>query len=107
VVSTVKATGFPLGMFPEAEYEEFTIATQPGDCIVFISDGITDAHNASDETFGNTRLAKVLTEADRGSAKSLVQAILKAVSDFQGGTEHFDDETVVVLRVLGEVAPTA
>jgi phosphoserine phosphatase RsbU/P len=100
-VSTVKATGFPLGMFAEAEYEEFTLSTQPGDCIVFISDGITDAHNADNETFGNTRLANVLKEADRSTAQSVVQAILKAVSDFQGGTEHFDDETVVVLRVLG------
>lgn len=99
-VSTINATGFPLGMFAEAEYEEFTIATQPGDCIVFISDGITDAHNAADETFGNTRLRKVLETADRSTAQTVVQAILKAVSDFQGGTEHFDDETVVVLRVL-------
>jgi len=100
-VSTINATGFPLGMFGEAAYEEFTIATQPGDCIVFISDGITDAHNANEETFGNTRLANVLKAADRSSAQLVVQAILKAVSDFQGGTEHFDDETVVVLRVLG------
>jgi phosphoserine phosphatase RsbU/P len=100
-VSTINATGFPLGMFGEAQYEEFTIATQPGDCIVFISDGITDAHNAADETFGNTRLRKVLETTDRSSAQLVVQAILKAVSDFQGGTEHFDDETVVVLRVLG------
>jgi sigma-B regulation protein RsbU (phosphoserine phosphatase) len=99
-VSTIQATGFPLGMFPAAAYEEFTIATQPGDCIIFISDGITDAHNAEGETFGNTRLANTLKAADRASAKAVVQAILKAVSDFQGGTEHFDDETVVVLRVL-------
>jgi sigma-B regulation protein RsbU (phosphoserine phosphatase) len=30
----------------------------------------------------------------------MVEAILKAVSDFQSGTEHFDDETLVVLRAL-------
>ena len=99
-VSTINATGFPLGMFPDAKYEEFTIATQPGDCIIFISDGITDAHNATGEIFGSERLSTVLKEADRTSAKMVVQSILKAVSDFQGGTEHFDDETVVVLRVL-------
>jgi len=101
-VSTVLATGFPLGMFQQAEYEEFTIYTHPGDCIVFISDGITDAQSLTGESFGSERLSAVLATADRSSAKSVGQAILKAVSDFQGGTEHFDDETVVVLRVLGE-----
>jgi len=101
-VSTINATGFPLGMFADVEYEEFTLSTRPGDCIVFISDGITDALNPAGESFGDDRLKTVLAEADRTSAKSIVQAILKAVSDFQGGTEHFDDETVVALRVLGE-----
>ena len=42
---TVKAEGFPLGMFPDVTYEEFSVATQPGDAIVFVSDGILDAEN--------------------------------------------------------------
>src|SRR5208337_4020196 len=40
---TVRAEGFPLGMFPNTTYEEFNVATQPGDAIVFDSDGILDA----------------------------------------------------------------
>ncbi len=40
---TVKAEGFPLGMFPDVTYEELSVATQPGDAIVFVSDGILDA----------------------------------------------------------------
>ncbi|MFP5204479.1 MAG: GAF domain-containing protein, partial [Acidobacteriota bacterium] len=42
----VRAEGFPLGMFPDVTYEEFSIATQPGDSIIFVSDGILDAENA-------------------------------------------------------------
>ena len=41
--SVVRAEGFPLGMFPDVTYDEFHVATEPGDAIVFISDGITDA----------------------------------------------------------------
>ena len=44
---TVRAEGFPLGMFPDVTYEELTVATQPGDVIVFVSDGILDAENAA------------------------------------------------------------
>jgi sigma-B regulation protein RsbU (phosphoserine phosphatase) len=47
-VRTIQAEGFPLGLFPNAEYEEFTLSTRPGDLIVFFSDGIVDAVNATE-----------------------------------------------------------
>jgi sigma-B regulation protein RsbU (phosphoserine phosphatase) len=100
VVKTIQAEGFPLGLFPGAEYEEFTFSTQPGDMIVFFSDGIVDAENADHEMFGTDRLNEVLQSQPCPTAESTVEAVLKAVTDFQAGTEHFDDETVVVLRVL-------
>jgi len=100
IVRTIQAEGFPLGLFPNAEYEEFTFSTQPGDLIVFFSDGIPDAVNATEEMFGNERLTALLESQHHPTAQSTVDAILKAVSDFQSGTEHFDDETIVVLRVL-------
>ncbi len=49
---TVKAEGFPLGMFPDVTYEELSVATQPGDAIVFVSDGILDAENDKEEMYG-------------------------------------------------------
>jgi sigma-B regulation protein RsbU (phosphoserine phosphatase) len=99
-VKTIKAEGFPLGLFPDVQYEEFTISTRTGDLVVFFSDGIPDAENAKGDMFGTERLAKVLKAQRQPTAASMVDAILKAVSDFQSGTEHFDDETVVVLRAL-------
>ena len=100
IVKTIQAEGFPLGLFPGAVYEEFTFATQPGDMIVFFSDGIVDAENADHEMFGTDRLNQVLENQPCPTAESTVEAILDAVTEFQAGTEHFDDETVVVLRVL-------
>ena len=99
-VKTIQAEGFPLGLFPNADYEEFTLSTRPGDLIVFFSDGIVDAVNATGDMFGDARLSAVLQEQSHATATSTVEAILKAVSDFQSGVDHFDDETVVVLRVL-------
>jgi sigma-B regulation protein RsbU (phosphoserine phosphatase) len=99
-VKTIKAEGFPLGLFPDVEYEEFTLSTRTGDLLVFFSDGIPDAENAKGDMFGTERLIKVLKSQRQPTAASVVQAILKAVTDFQSGTEHFDDETLVVLRAL-------
>jgi sigma-B regulation protein RsbU (phosphoserine phosphatase) len=101
-VETVQAEGFPLGLFPDAKYDELTIATKPGDVVVFFSDGIVDAENAEGEMFGTERLTGVLRDHPSAchSAQATVDAILKAVGEFQAGTAHFDDETLVVLRVL-------
>jgi len=101
-LTTIPTEGFPLGMFPNAEYEELTLATKPGDVLVFFSDGIVDALNAEGEMFGTERLEAVLRDHPSAchSAQATVDAILAAVSAFQSGTAHFDDETLVVLRVL-------
>jgi sigma-B regulation protein RsbU (phosphoserine phosphatase) len=101
-VDTVQAEGFPLGLFPNAQYEELTITTKPGDVLVFFSDGIVDAENGEGEMFGTERLTAVLREHPSAcnSAQATVDAILAAVAAFQAGTAHFDDETLVVLRVL-------
>lgn len=101
-VEAIKAEGYPLGMFPDIEYEEFTIATQPGDFIVFFSDGMLDAENDAGDMFGEERLVSILTKNRRCSANTMVNGILKSVSAFQGGVEHFDDETIVALRVISE-----
>ncbi len=95
----IKAEGFPLGLFANVTYEEFTISTQPGDLLVFLSDGIVDADNAAGDMFGNDRLCSILEHLETPEAESAVSAVLNAVAGFQGGKEHFDDETLVILRV--------
>jgi len=99
-VRTIKAEGFPLGLFADATYEEFTLSTQPGDLIVFFSDGIVDAENASHEMFGSDRLEQVLESLPNPTAESTAESILSAVNEFQSGTDHFDDETLVILRAI-------
>lgn len=99
-IETIRAEGFPLGMFPNATWEEFSIATQPGDSVVFFSDGIVDAQNAAGEMFGNDRLIATVKKHQHKSASRLAESILTDVGRFQGKRDRFDDETVVVLRVI-------
>lgn len=98
-VDVVRAEGFPLGLFPEVSYEEISLATRPGDALVFLSDGITDAQNAEGEMFGMERVAELTRRHSHASAADLALAIAAEVTEFEGETERFDDETVLVLRV--------
>ncbi len=95
----VKAEGFPLGMFPDVTYEEFNVATQPGDAVVFVSDGILDAENGREEMYGQERLASLLCAHRGRPAQEIADAILADVSRFQEGRDRFDDETIIVLSV--------
>ena len=96
---TVQAEGFPLGMFPDVTYEEFNVATQPGDAIVFVSDGILDAENEKEEMYGEERLSGLLCAHRDQPAQEIADAILADVTRFQGANDRFDDETIIVLRV--------
>ncbi len=98
-IDVVQAEGFPLGLFPNVRYEEISLATRPGDALVFLSDGITDAQNAEGEMFGLERVIELVRRHCKAPATELAATILSAVSAFQGEAERFDDETVVVLRV--------
>ena len=100
-VRTIEIEGFPLGLFPVAAYDQMELQLFSGDMVVFFSDGIVDAINLRGEQFGNEKLCTLLQHHPSAShsAQAAVDAILEAVMTHQGSAEHFDDETVIVLRV--------
>lgn len=97
--TVIRAEGFPLGMFPDVKYDELSVSTQPGDVLVFVSDGILDAENTEGQMYGEDRLAGMLCAERNHSAAQIADAILSDVTRFQNGKERFDDETIIVLRV--------
>jgi sigma-B regulation protein RsbU (phosphoserine phosphatase) len=100
----IEATGLPLGLFDDAEYDEFTFQAEPDDLFVFFSDGILDATNRAGELFGRTRLEKIISGCADNSAESIVKTVFKAAAEHSAGVEAFDDETVVAIRVKGSTS---
>jgi sigma-B regulation protein RsbU (phosphoserine phosphatase) len=103
-IQMIEATGLPLGLFDDAEYDEFIFQAEPEDVFVFFSDGILDASNRAGELFGRTQVEKIITECSTNSADSMVKSIFKAVADHATGVETFDDQTVVAIKVKGTAA---
>ncbi len=95
----IEATGLPLGLFDDAEYDEFTYVAEAGDVFVFFSDGILDAGNKAGDMFGRTRVDQIVTQHCAGSAEEIVNAIFTAVAEHSAGVEAFDDQTVVAIKV--------
>jgi sigma-B regulation protein RsbU (phosphoserine phosphatase) len=99
VISVVEAVGMPLGLFEDVQYEEHSLAADPGDIFVFFSDGILDAASPGGEQFGRARLEALVAESCGGSAEEVADRIMNAVNQFTAGADPFDDQTVVVLKV--------
>ncbi|MFB3815216.1 MAG: GAF domain-containing protein [Terriglobales bacterium] len=98
-IERVETAGLPMGLFPDAEYEEVAFRPSSGDLLVLFSDGIIDASAAEGEMFGRDRLQDVVTDHCRRSTEEVVNAIFEAVEAHVGSAERFDDETVVALKV--------
>src|SRR5271170_7804512 len=95
----IPLAGFPLGIFEEATYDERAFILDPGDIVVFHSDGIGDTQNPAGDFFGHTRLADLINENPGLSPDGLSDRILEEADSFSGGQHPSDDRTLVVLKV--------
>jgi sigma-B regulation protein RsbU (phosphoserine phosphatase) len=85
----------PVGLMPDVTYESDRYSLHPGDRLVLVSDGVTEAEDPTGEFFDNERLE---VAAKKGTMKD----IFDAVSHFCAGNPLSDDCTVVELHYSGE-----
>ncbi len=100
-VHEVEATGLPLGLIPDVRYDDFQMELQPGETLVFYSDGMIEAHSQEREMFGNRRLEAILAQSPihEMRAEEIIQAILREMEMFIGKKDNQEDDvTLVVLR---------
>jgi phosphoserine phosphatase RsbU/P len=103
-VQAIRLEGVPLGLIHDTEYDETTVDLEPGDVILFASDGILESANAEQEEFGPERLTALLSSISASdSAREIVEQIMAATDGHSGaGVPPHDDRTLVVLRVIEE-----
>lgn len=90
----------PLGVLDDrARHVEETIQLDPGDLVLFYSDGIFEARSPSGEFFGLARLDQILCDLPGNtSAAVAVQAVKQAVDAFSGPAAPSDDQTLLAIR---------
>jgi sigma-B regulation protein RsbU (phosphoserine phosphatase) len=92
---------FPLGMTEFTNYHERTAALHNGDVLILLTDGLTEAMNASMESYGNERLTEFVRQLAVGnlSAQQIADAINHDIQTFVGAAPQHDDMTMVVVKV--------
>jgi sigma-B regulation protein RsbU (phosphoserine phosphatase) len=94
-IEQIKATGVPIGMFPNSSWREETVAIERGDLLCVYSDGITEALDAADEEFGLDRLGRLMSA---GAPGEICENVFEAVEAFAGDVAQYDDQTLLLLK---------
>lgn len=95
---TLDVGGLPLGIKLGAEYQTATVELQPGDALIFFTDGVVEAFNQSGEEFGNSRWQAAIRGLPDWNAQETLQFLMKRVDEFVGATRQSDDITCLVFR---------
>ena len=95
----IELTGFPLGIFEDVQYDEWSVTLEIGDILVFHSDGIAETANAEGQFFGTTRLRRFIEQHHERTAPEIADLVLREVDWFTQNAPLVDDRTLVVLKV--------
>jgi sigma-B regulation protein RsbU (phosphoserine phosphatase) len=108
-VLPIDLRGVPLGLLPESQYDSACLHLQPGDVVIFCSDGIYEQTNSCEEEYGVERLvSRLAAMCGNASAQHIAEDIMQAINEHAGenasGRYCNDDRTIVVLRIGSNTA---
>ena len=93
-ITKLEDGNLPVGLVPGAEFQATRLQLKPGDRLLLVTDGVTEAEDAEGEFFGMERL--------ENCGKDGFAAIEQAVTDFRGDTALTDDCTITEMIYRGQ-----
>jgi sigma-B regulation protein RsbU (phosphoserine phosphatase) len=92
--------GLVLGVDAQAEFEIGTVKLTNSDCLLFYTDGLTDAVNFDNEIWSRENLLATAKKYATGSAEQMVKNILGYRRRFVGLARQIDDTSMIVAKVV-------
>ncbi|MFG2439395.1 PP2C family protein-serine/threonine phosphatase [Streptomyces sp. NPDC048508] len=105
---SVERIGFeaqlPLGMFEETDYFVQEFQVEPGDRLLFVSDGVHSVAGPGGEAYGEKALSMAITSTQLLPATEVPRAVLRELTGHRGRPKPEDDALVVCLDWHGPQA---
>jgi len=100
VKQSLASTSIPLGILPTTEFlSTAPIVLDPGDIVLFLTDGIVEARAPDGAVFGTQRTLDLVRVYRRAPARELVDNLYYAVRAFAQDQPQYDDITATVIKV--------
>ena len=100
-VEQLEAPGMPLGMLEDADFDEMTAELRRGDCLLLISDGAFEIHNARGEMLGVDGLVRILQSHDYPRKPLPIEAVEQELLRYSNAIRLLDDVTFIEARYHG------
>ncbi len=97
-VTRLPSTGAPLGIDADCVFRSAATRIEPGDKLVLVTDGVTEAMNAAKEEFGERRFVEAVEAAAQASSGNLLSSLFASVDAFAGDEEQADDIGCLVIE---------
>lgn len=92
-------TGPVVGLIADVRHGQATVELRPGDVLLILTDGITEAVEDSGEERHERWLEEIVADCAGRSAASLRDRILRELNRLTAGQPPADDQTLVVVKV--------
>jgi sigma-B regulation protein RsbU (phosphoserine phosphatase) len=102
--SDVRLRNIPLGMIALAEYEQFDVELEPGDCLLCYSDALIESCDAAGDPLREAGLLRIVRGLGDLDAQDITGRLLKEIAARDPTNLSEDDVTVLIVRANGRAA---
>ena len=99
--SRTTPSNIPLGLFDAAEYEQFDIELEPGDCLLSFTDALIESRDADGEMLGEDGLLRIVRVLGDVDPQKMIETLLGEIERRYPENLSEDDVTVLVVRANG------
>jgi sigma-B regulation protein RsbU (phosphoserine phosphatase) len=97
-ITPIDSGGFPLGLFPAAQYSVTRLHLANGESLFFYTDGLTEARDRNGDEYGDERLRQEILQSYSLSPPALIETCMEHLTTFLEGMPLTDDMTVMGMR---------
>ncbi len=100
-ITSLPATGLPIGMFCQEKYSATRAKLNRGDRLLLYTDGLSEARNSHDHEYGDARLESFLRNSLNVSTPVLLTNLLDDLRQFSVAPRVTDDLTIMAIESVG------
>ncbi len=99
-VEKLTTFGVAMGVIEHEEsVQQNTLKLDPGDLVIFYTDGVTEAHDDNNQLFGEERLIQFIKQEKSLPPQQIADRLLDDLGVYSGSSGQHDDITIVIIRV--------
>ena len=93
--------GLVIGAMKDVRYKDYELTLEPGAKLFVYTDGVSEAVDRNLNQFSTDRILEALRSNEDRSPREILEAVNKAVHEFAGNTQQYDDLTMMCVEYKG------